>query len=193
MSQTINDNNSNRKVDEKEIIDMIIDNNSEEMKNIKPNSLKMKNTKLSNIPQENQQTNENIADESFPTYKRRNSINLYKKNKLEKKKTNENCNLSKTNDKSSTNIQNEKDITNKINDNSQDIQEKNKKSQKKIKFKEPNFVEIIDVESYKQFNMENTSKDPYESLFNNDNNDNNNNNEKKDNGKERVICSCCIL
>ena len=191
MSQTNNDNNSNRKVDEKDIIDMIIDNNSEDLKNLKSHSLKMKNVKKSNIFQENQQTNENNADESFPTYKRRNSINLYKKNKVEKKNNNQNYNLSKTDDKTNTNNLNEKDITNKINDNSQDIQEKNKKSQKKVKFNEPNFVEIINVESYKQFNMENTSKDPYENLFNDDNN--NNNNENKDNGKERVICACFIL
>ena len=190
MSQTKNDNNSNRKIDEKDIIDMIIDNNSEDLKNIKSHPLKMKNIKKSNIPQENQQTNENITDELFPTYKRRNSINLYKKNKVEKKNNNENYNLSKTNDKTSTNILNDKDITNKINDNSQDNQEKSKKSKKKVKFNEPNFVEIINVESYKQFNMENTSKDPYEDLYNDDNN---NNKEKKDNGKERVICSCFIL
>ena len=47
------------------------------------------------------------------------------------------------------------------------FQRKLKNEKKKLLFKEPNFVEIIDVESYKKFNEENTSKDPYDHLYNN--------------------------
>ena len=60
---------------------------------------------------------------------------------------------------------------------------------------------IIDVESFKKFNAENTCKDPFEDLeflknvnnININNNNINNNNIKKgeeDNRKERVKCSC---
>ena len=67
------------------------------------------------------------------------------------------------------------------------VNNNNIKKNKKVGFKEPDFVEIFDVESYKKFNEENTSKDPYDYLLNN------NNNEKKEDKKEKVLCSCIIL
>ena len=71
---------------------------------------------------------------------------------------------------------------------------------KKVSFPK-NFVTFIDVESYKQFNIENTSKDPFEDMeflnnihnkYNININTNDNKNEV-DEGKERVTCSCLIF
>ena len=57
---------------------------------------------------------------------------------------------------------------------------KEKEKEKKVKFLEPEFVQIIEVESYKKYNVENTSKDPYFA------------DEKKEN-KANVMCSCFIF
>ena len=51
---------------------------------------------------------------------------------------------------------------------------------KKVKFMEPSFVNIIEVESYKKFNQENTNKDPF--YVTNQNDD-----------KANVVCSCFIV
>ena len=56
---------------------------------------------------------------------------------------------------------------------------KTKKDKKVVKFQEPTFVQVIYVESYKKFNEENTSKDPYDPT------------EKTD--KTKVMCSCFIF
>ena len=56
----------------------------------------------------------------------------------------------------------------------------NTKNKKKVKFLEPNFVRIIEVESYKKFNEENTSKDPFDFA-------------KQIEGKENVLCSCLVI
>ena len=52
---------------------------------------------------------------------------------------------------------------------------------KKVKFMEPMFVNIIEVESYKKYNEENTSKVPY--FYTNNKNDD----------KANVMCSCFIV
>lgn len=54
-----------------------------------------------------------------------------------------------------------------------------KSKEKRVLFMEPNFVTIIDVESYKQYNLENTSKDPY---F-----------DDVQEGKDNVKCTCAIF
>ena len=58
--------------------------------------------------------------------------------------------------------------------------EENKKK-KKVKFMEPIFVDIIEIESFKKFNEENTHKDPFTYYM--DNNED----------KENVLCSCYIF
>ena len=58
---------------------------------------------------------------------------------------------------------------------------KTDKKIKKVKFMEPMFVNIIEVESYKKFNEENTSKDPFDNI-----------NQEKEN-KAKVLCSCLIV
>jgi hypothetical protein len=62
----------------------------------------------------------------------------------------------------------------------------NIKKSKKVKFLEPEFVKVIFVESYKKFNEENTSKDPFD-----DSNLENINKGKED--KEKVLCSCLVV
>ena len=59
-----------------------------------------------------------------------------------------------------------------------------KKEKKRVKFLQPIFINIIEVESYKKFNEENTSKDPYE--YSNESNNRNDN-------KEYVMCSCFVF
>ena len=66
-----------------------------------------------------------------------------------------------------------------INNNNKDLNNK-KEKEKKVKFLEPEFVHIIEVESYKKFNEENTSKDPFFV------------DETKEN-KTKVMCSCFIF
>ena len=63
-----------------------------------------------------------------------------------------------------------------------EINKISKNKNKKVKFLTPQFVEIIDVESYKKYNEINTSKDPYD-----------NNNENKKENKTKLICSCFII
>ena len=63
---------------------------------------------------------------------------------------------------------------------------KTKKEKKVVKFQEPTFVQVIYVESYKKFNEENTSKDPFD-----DSNSENVNKGKED--KEKVLCSCLVF
>ena len=58
---------------------------------------------------------------------------------------------------------------------------KKDKKIKKVKFMEPMFVNIIEVESYKKYNEENTSKEPY--FYTNNKNDD----------KANVMCSCFIV
>jgi hypothetical protein len=133
----------------------------------------------------------NGNEDMSPRIKRSNSIKLYKRHKFlkeqKKKEKNNNGDLK-------SGIENENIIKEK------EKAEVSKKG-KKVSFLEPNFVTIIDVESYKQFNIENTSKDPFEDLeflknihnINNYNiNININNNKDEDDGKERVNCSCLI-
>jgi hypothetical protein len=93
-------------------------------------------------------------------------------------------------------------LNNKKGKNTTIIKHNNNKT-KKVSFQKPNFVTIIDVESYKKYNELNTCKDPFEDFvfMRNENNINNinmdiNNNNKNEgikgenNGKVRVNCSC---
>ena len=66
---------------------------------------------------------------------------------------------------------------------------------KKVTFP-PNFVSIIDVESYKKYNVDNTCKDPFddmEFIQNIRNELNNEKNKEKQKGKENIKCSCTCL
>ena len=69
---------------------------------------------------------------------------------------------------------------NKLKENNINLENIVKEKEKKVKFLEPEFVQIIEVESYKKYNMENTCKDPF---FPDD----------KKEEKTKFMCSCFIF
>ncbi len=181
---------SNKKDGNKENLEMLLDNNSETyqiMKNQRPKNIAGGKKALINY-EENKDSEDIVIPKK--TLKRSNSIKLYKKHKKEKEEHNIN-NDSTKNTKNNENLF--KGPANETKKNKGD-------TVKKVTFLEPNFLTIIDVESYKKFNAENTCKDPFEDMdfLNNINNVNNYNinininkkNNAEDNGKERVNCSC---
>ena len=125
-------------------------------------------------------------DTCIRTRNRSDSIKLYKKHKRDREIQLRN-NISKIN---SSDTQDEKKLKKKSTKNLMN---------KKVSFLKPDFVFIIDVESYKKYNEENTCKDPFEDIeiINNmkiDHIDPHiNDNEIDDDGKERVHCSCSIF
>lgn len=179
-------NKSNNIEEHKNNLDMLLDNNSESyqiMKNQKP-KIDSKGKKVL-INFEEKKESEDI-ELTKKTLKRSNSIKLYKKHKKEKEE-----NINENND-NTKNIKNNENLF-------KGPERKKSENAKKVKFLEPNFLTIIDVESYKKFNAENTCKDPFEDLeflnsINNVNNYNINiniNNKKNDDvEKEKVNCSC---
>ena len=124
------------------------------------------------IQQSNDESiNINKTEESLLNEKN-SSENIYNKSKRQQIKKIENDINNANNNKKS-------EETNKNNNNENN--NKDNKKKKEVKFLEPQFVEVIYVESYKKYNEENTSKDPY---FGNDNN--------KDENKTKLMCSCLI-
>ena len=69
---------------------------------------------------------------------------------------------------------------NKLKENNINLENIEKEKEKKVKFLEPEFVQIIEIESYKKYNMENTCKDPF---FPDD----------KKEEKTKFMCSCFIF
>ena len=158
----------------------------DKVKNPKPNN---KSSQKNEIKKE-QKKNDDEDDLVLPvkTLKRSNSIKLYKKHKKEQERRN------------SLKKENEKDTKDKTGDifnvsvvNGTKMPGKGSKNgkQKKVAFL-PNFVTIIDVESYKKFNEENTCKDPFENMEIINGHINIKNNDEEADGKARVLCSCVI-
>ena len=123
------------------------------------------------------------------TLKRSNSIKLYKKHKKEQERRN------------SLKKENEKDTKDKTGDifnvsvvNGTKMPRKGSKNgkQKKVAFL-PNFVTIIDVESYKKFNEENTCKDPFDNMEFVNGTIKINHNDDEANGKAKALCTCFIF
>ena len=158
----------------------------DKVKNPKPNN---KSTQKNEIKKE-QKKNDDEDDLVLPvkTLKRSNSIKLYKKHKKEQerrnslKKENEKDTKDKTGDIFNVSVVNGTKMTGKGSKNGK---------QKKVAFL-PNFVTIIDVESYKKFNEENTCKDPFENMEIINGHINIKNNDDEADGKARVLCSCVI-
>ena len=97
------------------------------------------------------------------------------------------------------NNNNKNEISESINLNINKKSSKNLKNQKTKKVTFPNnYATIIDVESYKKFNEENTYKDPLDDIeflkkIKDPNfNINNKEVEEEDDGKARATCSCLI-
>ena len=188
----------NKQSPKKKLDNQITDKDDSKANNNKISSPKdmVKNPKPNNkSPQKNeikkeQKKNDDEDDLVLPvkTLKRSNSIKLYKKHKKEQERRN------------SLKKENEKDIKDKTGDifnvsvvNGTKMPGKGSKNgkQKKVAFL-PNFVTIIDVESYKKFNEENTCKDPFENMEIINGHINIKNNDDEADGKARVLCSCVI-
>jgi hypothetical protein len=187
---------TNSETNENDIMDMIIYNNNEYNPNCSTRTLKTIKIKRNKFFNNGLPINFDDDNELINFYRKRsNSVDLYKKHKLKKKKENNNINTNINNDKVPENLD---DNRNKINEESNNINTINGKKVKKVTFLQPKFVTIIDVESYKQFNASNTCKDPFEDYFKNNNNIKNNTNansnkDKKIEDNERVVCSCTII
>lgn len=124
----------------------MLNNNTESYNIMKEKRFSKVTNNIDNNPSNDNNTEKKVEDpfDYIPT--RKNSIKLYKDRKKRRKKTKELSN-------NENNIR--KPSSKKIND---------KSNKKHVNFPFPNFAMIIDVESYKKFNAENTSKDPYEDV-----------------------------
>ena len=157
-------------------------------KNTKTKESKSKD-KITDKNEIKKETKKDDEDDDFvlpvKTIKRSNSIKLYKKHQKDKEKR---LSLKKENKKDAKN----NDIFSLEENGTKRPNKSSKNINKKVVFP-PNFVTIIDVESYKKFNEENTCKDPFENMeiINGRININNNNDDEPD-GKARVLCSCII-
>ena len=164
--------------------EMLSNNNSETYQIVKNEKPKIYEEKKNNNYIDNEL--KNGKEDMTPRIKRSNSIKLYKRHKFlkEQKKKEKN---------------NNEDLKKGIEDENI-IKEKEKpevsKKGKKVSFLEPNFVTIIDVESYKKFNAENTCKDPFEDPeFLNNISNINKNEQIHENPQEnaKAYCSCVCL
>ena len=146
---------------------------------------KEKSPEKEEIKQESKKKEEDDDDVPMRSVKRSNSIKLYKKHKKDKDKKNSS----------------KKDNDIEVKDKAGDIFEisdykkkkKNKNINKKVSFPK-DFLTIIDVESYKKYNEENTCKDPFENMeFVNGRLINTQKNNDEPNGKTSVLCSCVLF
>ena len=188
-------NKSKNHSKEKNNLDMLNNNNDETYLVSKSQKIKAEGSKKKKgtINYEEEKNEEDIPDPR--TRKRSNSVDLYKKQKREREKKNKNNKESNKNVKLNNNIYEVSESTNPITIRKSSKNLKNGK-EKRVTFPKK-FVTIIDVESYKKFNEENTSKDPFEDMEFLKNLEIDNINKKYDDdeedGKARANCSCLIF
>ena len=142
------------------------------------NNSKIKSLKNQQEKNENKKDDDNEVGIAVKTLKRSNSIKLYKKHAREKERRES---LKKESDKQIL-----QDISNI------ERVKKTNKPAKKVAFS-PDLVEIIDVESYKKFNEENTCKDPFDNMEFVNGTISVNHNDDEEDGKAKVLCSCSIF
>ena len=142
------------------------------------NNSKIKSLKNQQEKNENKKDDDNEVGIAVKTLKRSNSIKLYKKHAREKERRES---LKKESDKQIL-----QDISNI------ERVKKTNKPAKKVAFS-PDLVEIIDVESYKKFNEENTCKDPFDNMEFINGTISVNHNDDEEDGKAKVLCSCSIF
>ena len=126
-------------------------------------------------------------DDDIPmrSVKRNNSIKLYKKQKKDKDK--------KSSSKKDDDIETKDKSGNIFDISDYKKKKKNKNINKKVSFPK-DYLTIIDVESYKKYNEENTCKDPFENMeFVNGRLVNTKKNDDEPNGKAKVLCSCVFF
>ena len=157
----------NNNADETDKYEMLQNSNSESYQIMKNQTPKINSQGQKTLI--NYEDNKNIDNDNIiisKTLERTDSLKLYKKHKKEKEdKNNDLINVNKKG------IIRKESLFKKQAKSNND----NKKENKRVTFLEPEFLTIIDVESYKKFNAENTCKDPFEDLdyLNNLNNLNN--------------------
>ena len=179
---------------EKENLDIMLDNNTESYLIMKCPKIKGIESGKKKYAINYEEINNN--DEDFPKpqkRKRTNSVDLYKKHKRDKEKKIKA--LKGSSKRLNNNIYDNVSENINLSVNKKPIKNGKNAKEKKVHFPK-NFVTIIDIESYKKFNEENTCKDPFEDmefLNNMDNLEIKNKKEKnEDNGKEQVNCTCII-
>ena len=153
---------------------------------------KEKNKSKDNIDNKIENDSKENEDEDYDIFvrakKKNNSIILHKKNQKKKSKKKRKNSEERKKD-TDENIYTVEDIKppKEISKSTKTV----KRIKKKVVFL-PNFLTIIDVESYKKFNAENTSSDPFDNIgfFNPRSRFNNNDDED---GKTTTLCSCCIF
>ena len=187
---------------EKDNIDMMLNNNTESYLIMKCQNVKgcgIRNKKCLINYEEMKNNVEDIPN--IKTRKRTNSVDLYKKHKRQRDKKTKTLRPSSRNLKINNNLC---EISENSNLNSNKKSNKNLRNDKEKKVYFPkNFVCIIDVESYKKYNEENTSKDPFEDMEFLQKISNMNNSScldiiykkqiNEDEGKAQVNCTCQIF
>ena len=173
-------------LNQKDDINMILNNKTESyiiMKSQKVKSNKQGKKKCL-IDYEELKNEDNLR--KVRTRNRCDSVDLYKKHKREKKKKSKKK-------KSTENIKNYNCNVYKDENEIKNLEKENTKNLrfKKVSFLKPNFITIIDVESYKKYNEENTYKDPFEDieLIN----DHKNIYKNEIDTKERTQCTCIFF
>ena len=142
------------------------------------NNSKIKSLKNQQEKNENKKDDDNEVGIAVKTLKRSNSIKLYKKQAREKER------------RESLKRESDKEILKDLS-NIEKVKKTNKPA-KKVAFS-PDLVEIIDVESYKKFNEENTCKDPFDNMEFINGTISVNHNDDEEDGKAKVLCSCSIF
>ena len=141
------------------------------------NNSKIKFLKNQEEKNGNKKDDDNEVGIAVKTLKRSNSIKLYKRHAKEKERRES---LKKESNKGLLPDLSNKEKVKKIN-----------KTNKRVAFS-PDFVKIIDVESYKKFNEENTCKDPFDNMEFINGTISVNHNDDEEDGKAKVLCSCSI-
>ena len=142
MTENVMNINKIKKLNINDIIDIIINSDSEEKYQIiKSERIKNFNINKNNFLHKDEQYDENETNDCFQynTIKRSNSVDIYKRRREKKLKKSNNMDNNLPND--NNNIDNKKN--------------------KKVTFKSPEYLTIINIESYKQYNLENTAEDPF--------------------------------
>ena len=142
------------------------------------NNSKIKSLKNQQEKNENKKDDDNEVGIAVKTLERSNSIKLYKKQAREKERRES---LKKESNKGLLPDLSNKEKVKKIN-----------KTNKRVAFS-PDLVEIIDVESYKKFNEENTCKDPFDNMEFINGTISVNHNDDEEDGKAKALCTCFIF
>ena len=182
-------NSSNKIINSTDDNENSIINNTKNLKLKNPKNEKSKSKdqikQIKGIKSEDKK-NDDEDDFVLPvkTIKRSNSIRLYKRQHKEKERR-ESLKKESLNDEEKDEVLNATPDKNESN-------RACKTTKKKVTFL-PNFLTIIDVESYKKFNEENTCKDPFDDPNFLNGHINLNYNDDEEDGKTRLQCSCFIF